>query len=162
MQGLLYKLKQTPVPDGRSNTITLDMDPPVYNKFVDIGMTPENVESTTEHLMEKTYQVGYAGKPDPVAIIESRIAKAMRDSNKSFNAVQDLEPIAVQHGWLQVTDLQQRDTICAHIASLLCSAYTRTHKPEKAAALLTSIENEKNCSGTAGRSLGGKRPEGIV
>jgi len=154
-QGLLYKLKQHGFP-GNGDAIALNMDPPVYNKFVDIGMTPDNVEETTTRLMEKTYQVGYSGKPDPVAILETRIAKAMRDSNKSFMVIQDLQAVADQHGWLQVTDLQQRDTLCGHIASLLCTAYTRSHKPEKAAALQTCIENERKLFRNRGEIFSGK------
>jgi hypothetical protein len=41
-----------------------------------------------------------------------------------------------------VIDLAKRDSLRGRIGELLCSAYTRSHKPEKAAALRTSIDNE--------------------
>jgi len=140
-EGLLYKLKEKGFPrDG--DPIALNMEPSWGKKFEDVTINPDNVDTTVAALLENTYQVGYSGRPDPVAIIESRIARATKDSSKSYEVIHDLEPIANQHGWLQVTDLEQRDSIRGHIVRLLCPAYIRMHKTEKAAALQTAIANE--------------------
>lgn len=140
-EGLIYKLKQKGFPNN-PDAITLKMEPPPPGKFEDITINPDNVDATVSALMDKTYQVGYSGRPDAAGVIQEHIDKAVKDSSKSYEVIHDLEGIADQHGWLQVTDLAKRDSLRGRIGQLLCSAYTRSHKPEKAAALKTSIDNE--------------------
>lgn len=146
-EGLLYKLKQNGFP--KSGCITLNMEPH-YEGLKDFTITPENIDNTMHGLMEDTWQVGYSGRPDAAMKLMERLETAEKDSSHPAQVIRDLDAIVHQHCWLQVADLTRRDSIRDRCERMLCAAYTKTHKPEKAEALHKVLRDERALFGTPG------------
>ncbi len=140
-QGLIYKLQQHGFPKG--DAIALKMKPE-YKGLVDVDLEPETVDTIMKGLMTKTWQPELQGRPDPAIELQGKIHAAEADTARPGLVIRDLETVAKQHAWLQVTDDTLRDTIRGRIVDLLCRAYEKSRKPEKAAALRKAVFHEAN------------------